>query len=811
MSGDEEEQRPMIGQTISHYQIVEKLGEGGMGVVYKARDTKLDRLVALKFLPHHLTVSEQDKQRFIHEAKSAASLNHPNIATVYEIDEYGKPASPNALSGKQLFIALEYIEGQTLAQMIYPDGEHDGEPLPVNGAISFAIQIAEGLSAAHKKGIVHRDIKSNNVMVTNSGQVKIMDFGLAKSSAATMLTKKETTLGTVPYMSPEQARGEKVDHQTDIWSLGVVLFEMITGRLPFKSDYNEAVIYSILNESPLPLSTFRSDVPQGLQSVVDKALSKKKEERYRSIDELIVELRSLRTLIESGTMTRRVTPEGRRVLIYAAIGFFVVAVGTVLYFAEFKNRLSSAGQPVSTLKGSSKEQISIAMLPFVSMSESKEDEYFSDGMTDALINDLARLPGLRVIARTSVFQYKGKNVDLRKVGEELNVKYLLEGSVQRSGNQLRVGVQLIDATSGYNLWADRYNEQVKDIFAVQDDITGKVIGALKLTLGGNFVTAPTASRTANTAAYDWYLKGRYALFKYTEKDLRQSLEFFGRAIAADSNFASAWSGIAEASTYLADDWLSPHEAYPNVFSAARRAIALDSLNVDAHLALSAPLLWYEWDAKSAEREALKAIMLNASSADAHGELGVVYGFGYWQWDLALEEFRRAIELDPLSAYVRVWESQALSMLGRYDEAMISVRRALQLDSTYAYAWLHLGDFLLNTHRYKEAADALDRAKQGSSSVPLLVAELYARTGKVDDAKRLISIMEKERQHHYIRSESFASAYLVLGDQESALRWLGRAVDDHSAGGLELAHHHRWDSLRSDPRFDSLAHKVTVKQ
>jgi non-specific serine/threonine protein kinase len=443
----------MIGQTISHYKILEKLGEGGMGVVYKAEDTKLKRAVALKFLPPGLTRDPEAKERFLHEAQAAAALEHQHICNIYEIDE----------SEDQIFIVMSCFEGQTIKEKI------DSGPLKIDEALKIAIQAAEGLQAAHEKEIVHRDIKSANIMVTGKGQTKIMDFGLAKLKGQTKITKEGTTLGTASYMSPEQAQGADVDHRTDIWSLGVVLYEMITGQLPFRGEYEQALVYSIMNEQPEPLTALRTGVPMELERIVNKTLAKDPSERYQHADDLMVDLRNLKKdtkpgMSVPGKKVRIDTPQKpiKRLVIGAVVIILVLLVG--YWFLSKKQ-----SQPPVVV---SEDLKSIAVLPFVNMSADKNQEYFCDGMTEDIITKLSQVTDLKVISRTSVMLYKDKKKRIRDIGEELNVAAILEGSVRKGGNRLRITAQLINTKTEAHIWADAFDRDIdiKDVFNVQSEV-----------------------------------------------------------------------------------------------------------------------------------------------------------------------------------------------------------------------------------------------------------------------------------------------------------------------------------------------------
>ncbi|MGB6865343.1 MAG: protein kinase, partial [Candidatus Aminicenantaceae bacterium] len=475
----------MNKKNISHYKILEKIGEGGMGVVYKAEDMKLRRTVALKFLPAELTRDEEAKERFVQEAQAAAAIDHPNICIIYEINE----------SEGKTFISMAYIKGQSLKEKIASG------PVELEEVLDIAIHTAEGLKEAHENGIVHRDIKPANIMLTKKGQVKIMDFGLAKLSWGVDLTKTATIMGTVAYMSPEQASGEKADQRTDIWSLGCVLYEMLAGQRPFKGTHDQAAIYSIMNEEPEPVSSLRKDIPVGFEMILHACLQKDPRNRYRDMEALLSDLRSIDL--------------------------------------EDKTQILTAVRALD-------EPPSIAVLPFVNMSADPENEYFSDGLSEAIINSLTKIKGFKVVARTSAFSFKGKDVDIRDIGKQLDVNKVLEGSVQKAGNRLRITAQLINVSDGYHLWSERFDRNMDDVFAIQDEISLAIVDNLKLNLLKGEKTKLIKRYTNDSEAYSFYLKGRYFYNKRTEEDMKRSVEYFERALEKDPKFALPYAGLADA-------------------------------------------------------------------------------------------------------------------------------------------------------------------------------------------------------------------------------------------------------------------------
>ncbi|MCI0697473.1 protein kinase [candidate division KSB1 bacterium] len=727
----------MIGQTISHYKILEKLGGGGMGVVYKAQDLKLDRFVALKFLPPHLSADEDEKKRFIHEAKAASALDHPNICAIYEIDE---------TEDGQMFIAMAYYEGETLKKKI------ERGPLPIDQTIDLAIQIAQGLAKAHKHGITHRDIKPANVMITKEGVAKIVDFGLAKLAGQTKLTKSGMTVGTVAYMSPEQARGEEVDHRTDIWALGVVLYEMITGQLPFKGEYEQAVIYSILCQEPASIISLRTGVPMELERVVNKAMAKKAGERYQHMDEMLTDLRLLKKEAEAGVSKERLTKpklhKSKRSSLYiGATGLLVLLFGIGLHLWLNTEEKKEAVSP---------DKYRIAVLPLANISPDPQDEYFVDGMTEELISTLLRIDGLRVIARTSVMRYKvGGNKDVAEIGRELKVGTVLEGSVRKSANKLRITAQLIDVQTQEHLWSRNYDRVLQDVFAIQSDIAQQVAEALKVRLLTGEKGEIEKKATENLEAYTLYLKGRYFWNKRTEADINKAILHFEQAIKIDSTYALAYSGLADSYSLLANRGsLSSKEACPRAKAAAIKAVEIDDTLAEAHTSLGFVRMAYDWDWLVAEKEFKRAIDLNPSYAIAH-QMYARYLSGMGRHDEAIAEIKRAEELDPLSLPISAGVGQTFLKARRYDQAIEQLRKTQEMDPNFAQAHYFLGGAYLNKEMNEQAIAELQKAitlSADSLSVGAALVQAYAKLGKRNEAqKRLDEVIELSKNSRHAQS------------------------------------------------------------
>jgi serine/threonine protein kinase/Tfp pilus assembly protein PilF len=772
----------MIGKTISHYKILEKLGGGGMGVVYTAEDTKLHRIVALKFLPPELTRDEETKHRFIQEAQSASSLDHNNICAIHEVDE---------TDDGQIFICMNYYDGETLKNKI-------GRcPIRLDEAIDIAIQIANGLQKAHEKGIVHRDIKPANIFITNDGVVKILDFGLAKLSGQTMMTKIGSTVGTVAYMSPEQTRGELVDNRTDIWSLGVVLFEMITGKLPFKGEYEQATLYSILNEEPEPPTGLRTGVPMELERVINKTLSKVAEKRYQHIDEMTVDLRRLQQN-KSGS----ITSPAKKLKLLLKISAAVILLAVVgIYFLYFKSDSTTVNRK------------SIAVLPFENLSDSKEDEYFSDGITDDIIAQLSKIADLKVISRTSIMQYKGTNKNVREIGEELDVATVLEGSVRRIGNQIRIVAQLIDAKNEGHLWAETYDKEMTQVFAIQSDVAQRIAIELKAKLSPLEKERIEKKQTENTEAYQLYLKGRFYWNKRRLDDMMIALNYFKQAIEIDPDYALAYAGLASAYVLIPQYGSSQEDWYTNAQNAAMKALRIDSTLAEAHTVLGEIAQDHHYDWEGAEKHFRLAIELDPGYPTAHQWYSCTLYF-LNRFDEALSEANRALELDPLSIVINMNLGDVYYAMRQYDKSMEQYKNTLALDHSFPWAHSGMANIYEVQGRFEEAISEYNKAKSLGDSVPYTIAPfgwIYAKLGRKADALRVLNEFLQLVQHRVPISYGIALTYYELGEKDKAFEWFEKSYEDRENWLVVLGYDPLWDDLRTDPRCIALLKKMGLRK
>jgi serine/threonine protein kinase/Flp pilus assembly protein TadD len=780
------------GQSILHYRVLHKLGAGGMGEVYLAEDTKLDRKVAIKFLPESLVADEQARKRLVREAQAAAKLDHPNICSIHEVGE----------ENGRSFIVMQYIEGETL------DVKMKKRPLDLAESLSIAAQVADALSEAHAHGIIHRDIKPSNVIVTARGQAKVMDFGLARmttgaieSEAETMslLTTPGAILGTVPYMSPEQVRGEVVDARSDIFSFGVTLYEMLSGRQPFASESAAATASAILTKEPLPLARFAPDAPEELQRIARKCLEKDREQRYQSARELSIDLKNLQRDSDVRAFTAAAATSQRPALFRR---FAFVAL-TLLSLAVI-------GAGVYWLLGRSKTVDSIAVLPFVNVNASSDTEYLSDGITDSLINSLSQLPKLKVIARSSVFSYKGKEVNPEAVGRELNVQALVTGRITQRGDNLSISVELMDTRDKSHIWGDQYNRKISDLLAVQEEISSNISENLRLKLTGEEQKRVTKRYTENTEAYQLYLKGRYFADQFTEEGFKKAVEHFDQAIQVDPNYALAYAGLAEAYWIASAQFLTPREAMPKAREAAVKALRIDEQLAEAHTSLASVQAFYDYDLPGSEKEFKRAIELNAGSASAHQWYGwylAVLG----RADESLKELKRAQELDPLSLTINAELGMPYFFTRQYDRAIEQFKRAAEMDPNGTFAREWLAWTYIAKGRYEEGIAASSKPESDDPYLLAAIGDAYARLGKRAEAQKIIERLKDPSKQRYVPAFFIAIIYIGLEEKEQALEWAEKSYQNRDDAMIWLNSSPLLDDLRSEPRFQDLVRRVGLPQ
>ncbi len=813
---------------ISHYRIVSRIGAGGMGEVYLAQDTKLDRRVALKILPEEFAGDTERMRRFVQEAKSASALNHPNIITIHEIGD----------SGGSHFIATEYVEGETLSRRLR------SEPMSLRTAIDIAIQVASALQAAHDAGIAHRDIKPDNVMIRPDGFVKLLDFGIAKlteknrepidEDAATAIksgTSPGMIVGTAAYMSPEQARGKPVDARTDIFSFGVVLYEMLTVKHPFEGENAMDVSGAILHKEPAPIRQLLPDIPQDIERLINKTLRKDREERYQTAKDLLIDLKDARQELEVQSRLERTSPSNREDpnrQIKAATTTDVphttssaeylvseitkrkrgIAIGLIVLFLA----LIGVGYWLFGNRAAPAKQIeSIAVMPFVNESGNAEVDYLSDGMTETLISSLSQLPNLSVKARSTVFRYKGKTTEARTIGKELNVQAILNGRVVQRGDQLTLSLELVDAITENVIWSQQYNRKQTDLVTLQSEIARDVSSKLKSKLSGADVAKVEKNYTANEEAYQLYLKGKFVWNKRTGESLKQASELYRQAIEKDPNYALAYSGLAETYVLFSSYDVAPaNDSMPQAKAAALRALEIDDSLAEAHTALGFYLSNYEWDRDGSEKEYRRAIELKPNYATAHHWLGADLS-NVKRFDDGLVELRRAEELDPLSPIIGTNLGDTLVYARRYDEAIAQYRRTLVRDPEFGYAHQALGWAYGSKGMYPEAIAETRTAielRNGSSAKGYLGLWL-AKSGKRFEAVNLLSELKQEATRGYVQSYTFALIYIGLGDKEEALNWLEKQMFGRSETANTYAVFPELDDLRSEPRFKEMLKRMNL--
>jgi serine/threonine protein kinase/tetratricopeptide (TPR) repeat protein len=776
----------MVHETLGHYRIVEKIGEGGMGVVYRAHDERLDRDVALKVLPPGTLADEGTRKRFRKEALALSKLNHPNIATVHDFDTQ---------DGVD-FLVMEYIVGTTLSQRL-----NDGA-LSEKEVIALGSQIVSALEEAHERGVVLRDLKPGNILVTPKGHVKVLDFGLAMllkpvdgADATQSLTQTHGVSGTLPYMAPEQLRRGSADPRTDVYAVGTVLYEMATGRRPFEHKLPTALADDILHTSPSSPSALQPQLSAKLEDIILKCLEKDPENRYQSAKELTVDLRRL-----SGPTSHvgipAVRPSRRVWRLPIAVALVVVLMAIVAFVLVRSHLLGARGEAIDSL----------AILPFENAGSNPDTEYLSDGLTESLINNVSQLPNLKVIARSSVFRYKGRAVDPRAVGRELAARAILTGRVVERGANLSISTELVDAQDDRHIWGEQYNVKLTDLLAIQEEISKEITANLRLRLGGDAEKHLTKHYTQNVEAYQLYLKGRYYSDQFTQEGVQRGIQYFHQAIEKDPNYALAYAGIAQAYFAVSSQFLSPRDAMPKVKDASSKALELDDTLAEAHTFLGMFKSFYDHDYPAAESQFKRGTELNPGSAFVH-QWYAYHLTAMGREGEALTELKRARELDPLSDTVSLLFSVCFLFSRQYDQAMEQSRKMIEADPNFWWGHFLLGWAEAQTGEYEKAIQSLDRATHLDAS-PYAEAYLgytYALSGKKDKARTVLRDLEEKSKQVYVPRYQIAVVYVGLGEKDKALELLQKAYDDREEVFLNV--NPTWDSLRSDPRFQGLLHRA----
>ena len=782
----------MVAENLSHYRVLKKLGAGKVGEVYLAQDTTLGRTVALKILHAKVAEDPDVMDRFLQEAKIASALDHPNVAHIYDVGE----------SNGTRFIAMQFVEGDTLQCRL------EKAPLPIGEILDIGIQIADALEEAHSKGISHGELNASNVMITARGPVKVLDFGVAKiwdlTGLDTNLQDPEQQTAPVnfdalQYLSPEQTEGIRISRRSDVYSLGVILYQMTTGRLPFSSGTRNETLKQISQDQVQSISRFNHRAPAELDRIIHKCMEKDPNYRYQSAQDLLVDLKNLKRDFESGTaiisgVHRTAIPSKNQVWALLAI----VLIASAFFFSQYRSR--------------SQKLHSMAVLPFVNINADPSMEYLSDGITESTINSLSQLPNMKVLARGTVFTYKGKAIDPRTAGRELNVDAVVTGSIQQQGDVLTIQASLVNTRDGVQIWGDRYTRPFEDLLAVQTEISKEISSNLRLTLTGKQQEQLNKIYTKNMEAYQLYLKGRYYLNMRTQDGFNKAIENFQKAIQKDPEFALAYSGLSDAYALLSNwGFLPSTEGYPKAKAADLKALELDDSLAEAYNSLGSIQSSYDWNWQEAEKSFRRAISINPNLADAHHWYSF-YLSTTGRHEEAILEMQEALQLDPLSLIISANMGFTYYVAREYDKAIDQLKKTIDLDPNFAITYQYLGYTYEQKKMYDQALQALRKATTLAPDNLTFYADLartYAVSGKKQEAERILQYLIGISNERYVSPFDVASIFTGLGDKREALEWLYRAYEVHADTITYLKMDPRFDSLRSDPRFQELLRRIRL--